>query len=109
MSSGSISSNDGNVNGGTNGDKSKGLSFATTSNTDAASDVRRRISTTHRKNLDRIQQDCASGYPTRHNAHDPYKKEVDEFSESNYDGPEQWFEKHRQNVKYILITRLNGK
>ena len=105
MSSGSISSNDGNANGGANQDKNNAPSIAATSDTNGNNNVRQRFSTTHRKNLDRIQQDCASGFPRRHNVHDPNKKDIDEYSESNYGGPEQWLEKHKQNVKEILKNK----
>mmetsp|Transcript_30585 Transcript_30585/g.45584 ORF Transcript_30585/g.45584 Transcript_30585/m.45584 type:complete len:729 (-) Transcript_30585:804-2990(-) len=62
------------------------------------SGVKRRFVTKHRENLDRIQQDCANGAPTRHSVHDPSKRELDEYSASAYGGPEHWFEKHKQTV-----------
>ena len=67
--------------------------------------LKRRFFTSHRQNLDRIQQDCASGNPTRHTVHDPYKKELDEFSASAAAGPEQWIEKHKHNIKTMCQQR----
>lgn len=98
MSSGSISSNDGNAKGNSKGPSS------TTIDTNGNKNIRRRFFTVHRKNLDRIKQDCASGNPTRHDVHDPYAKDVDEYSvsASAYGGPEQWFDKHKQNVKDVF-------
>ena len=74
-------------------------------NTAANDGVKRRFFTSHRQNLNRIQKDCASGKPTRHSVHDPYKKEADEFSASAYGGPEQWFDKHKHNLKVMWQQR----
>lgn len=60
----------------------------------------------HRMNLYRIQKDCASGKPTRHQVHDPFHKDEDAMTNvSNNGAPEQWFEKHAQNMKETLKQR----
>jgi sulfate transporter 4 len=85
-----------------NSDNVKSLSSDSFSSFEDAAEnngVRRRFFTSHRQNLNRIQQDCASGNPTRHSVHDPYSRDLDELSASAYGGPEQWFEKHKQSLK----------
>ncbi len=80
----------------------KSLSSDSLSSVEGANEdngVRKRFFTSHRQNLHRIQQDCASGNPTRHSVHDPNLRDVDEFSASAYGGPEAWLDKHRQNLK----------
>ena len=82
----------------------KSRSSASLSSDDGAAgnNEKRQFFTSHRQNLDRIQQDCASGNPTRHSVHDPYSKDVDEFSASAYGAPEQWYEKHKENLKNVF-------
>jgi len=67
--------------------------------------VKRRFVTSHGVNLKRIQKDCSSGNPTRHSVHDPNKRELDEYSASAYGGPDQWIEKHKQNLKNLFKQR----
>mmetsp|Transcript_2940 Transcript_2940/g.4266 ORF Transcript_2940/g.4266 Transcript_2940/m.4266 type:complete len:720 (-) Transcript_2940:240-2399(-) len=55
--------------------------------------LKRRFFSSHRQNLDRIQQDCADkcGNPTIYAVHNP---DFDEYS--THDGPESWFHKNKK-------------
>lgn len=70
----------------------------------ASNNARRRC--THRLNLDRIQKDCASGKPTRHQVHDPFQRDEDTMTNFSTNGaPEQWLERHALNIKKTLKQR----
>jgi sulfate transporter 4 len=112
-SSGSLSSSDDlmkETNSNSNSSSSNNANATDSSNhnhNNNHGNTRRRFVTTYRQNLDRIQQDCASGNPTRHSVHDPNIRDDDEYSNGNsaYGGPEQWFDKHRENMKTICKNR----
>jgi len=73
---------------------------------DGANDgIKRRFITSHRQNIDQIQQDCASGNPVRHSVHNP---KDDEYSQSQFGGPESWIEKHRDNIKKTFQQKSLG-
>jgi len=69
----------------------------------ATSSVRRRL-TTHRETRQRIQRDCASGKPTRHEVHDPLDGR-DALAMSEHGLPEHWYDKQKQQIKDTLKER----
>ena len=78
------------------GNKAQSASSLSSPEDEANDGIKRRFFTSHRQNIDRIQQDCASGNPIRHSVHNP---KDDEYSQSQFGGPESWIEKHRDNIK----------
>lgn len=68
--------------------------------------VRTKFFTQSRADLNRIQQDCASGNQTRHTVHDPNARDLDETSSDG--APELWFDKHKQNVMDVFKKRACG-